>query len=143
MVSFLLPFILGFNLIEHAVTKASKVFSSMAVFDILRNLLHHSSRNLATCIRAKVSLDRIGSFLRDTELLDAHVDTLVDKKRAGAPNGLEHDDHEGVIGFHNATFTWSKEMDGGTQTPSSRLFRLRTEHLVFKRGVVNLIVGPT
>lgn len=113
----------------------------MAVFDIIRNLLHRTSWMFTTCVKAKVSLDRIGNFLRETELLDTYADELDNK--LVVTDVLQSDAHDGVIGFNNATFTWSKEIDDGTQTPSSRMFKLRTEHLEFKRGVVNLIIGPT
>lgn len=47
------------------------------------------------------------------------------------------------IGFRNATFSWSNDTDG-TLTPSRRNFRLRIEdELLFRRGEINLIIGPT
>lgn len=46
------------------------------------------------------------------------------------------------IGFRDATFAWSN--DDGALSPSRRNFRLRIEQeLVFKRGGINLIIGPT
>ncbi|KAF5327417.1 hypothetical protein D9619_004696 [Psilocybe cf. subviscida] len=129
-----------YTLIMKESLNASKVFSSIGVFDIIRNLLHRSSWMVSASIRAKVSLDRIGDFLQETELLDAYADEL---DKPAIADVLQNDAHDGVIGFHNATFTWSKEIDDGTQTPSSRLFKLRTEHLEFKQRVVNLIIGPT
>ncbi len=50
-----------------------------------------------------------------------------------------------VIGIRAATFTWSSDHDG-TVTPGSnrRNFSLRIDNEVtFKRGSINLIVGPT
>lgn len=49
---------------------------------------------------------------------------------------------DSVIGFHNASFTWSAN-SGATATPSSRVFRLRAVDIKFKTGVLNLVVGPT
>jgi ABC-type multidrug transport system fused ATPase/permease subunit len=52
----------------------------------------------------------------------------------------------GVVGFKDATFTWSGDAnaDDGTQTPSRRNFVLHVDgELFFKRGMTNLIVGPT
>lgn len=86
----------------------------------------------------KVSLDRIGNFLRETELLDNFEDEKAQLVVA------ETDRNDELIGFKNAVFSWSKEEENGTQTPSSRSFRLRIEgELLFKRGCINLIVGPT
>jgi hypothetical protein len=84
-------------------------------------------------------LDRVGNFLRETELLDEFADDIESNThlvQASAP--------EGVIGFRNAAFTWSKEDEDGTQTPSSRLFKLKIEgDLTFQPNTINLIVGPT
>lgn len=47
------------------------------------------------------------------------------------------------IGFRDAAFVWSSDTDGFL-TPSKRKFALRIEgDLVFKRGHMNLIIGPT
>jgi energy-coupling factor transporter ATP-binding protein EcfA2 len=45
----------------------------------------------------------------------------------------------------DSTFTWSgREIADGTQTPSARDFMLKIDgKLTFKRGAVNMIVGPT
>ena len=49
-----------------------------------------------------------------------------------------------VIGFQNASFTWSNEDADATLTPSQRRFTLRVHgELYFKRGHFNLIIGPT
>lgn len=50
-----------------------------------------------------------------------------------------------VIGFREASFTWSATNDGSvTPGPSRRNFTFRVEdELIFKRGHINLIVGPT
>ena len=55
----------------------------------------------------------------------------------------EDDDRKDKIGFKNATFAWSDDT-GGSLTPSKRNFLLKIEgEVLFKKGVVNLIVGPT
>ena len=49
-----------------------------------------------------------------------------------------------TIGFQNASFTWSNDEPDGTLTPSRRRFTLRVRgELLFKRGCINLIIGPT
>lgn len=43
-----------------------------------------------------------------------------------------------------AHFTWMTEFVGGTETPSTKSFRLRIEDkLTFVRGGFNVIIGPT
>ncbi|KAI9444470.1 hypothetical protein H4582DRAFT_2052775 [Lactarius indigo] len=93
----------------------SAVFSSMAVFDLIRDQLHTVCWTIPTVIQARVSIDRVNDFLRDD-----------------------------VIGFQNASFTWSNDHADGTTTPSRRRFTLRVQgELLFKRGCFNLIIGPT
>ena len=87
----------------------------------------------------KVSLERIGEFLNKTELLD-HFE----EKTEPGGTATVADDHEEEIGFNNATFAWSNDVEDGTQTPSARTFRLRIDgKLTFKKDCINLIVGPT
>ena len=57
--------------------------------------------------------------------------------------GASHFDQD-VVGFQNASFTWSNDDAKGTLMPSRRLFTLRVHgELLFKRGCFNLIIGPT
>ena len=50
---------------------------------------------------------------------------------------------EGQIGFNNASFVWSNNVDGSL-TPSKRNFTLvLQDEVVFERGGINLVVGPT
>lgn len=88
----------------------------------------------------KVSLDRVSDFLRKTELLDAYNEP--------EPNTLTPADEpaydKSVIGFNNATFSWTLDAQDGTATPSRRAYRLRIDNeLIFKRDEINLIIGPT
>ncbi|KIY64092.1 P-loop containing nucleoside triphosphate hydrolase protein [Cylindrobasidium torrendii FP15055 ss-10] len=115
---------------------ASKVFSSITVFDIFARLLNDLAHELTEILNAKVSLDRVSDFLQTTELLD----TYTDENAVDVPENARD-----RIAFHNARFTWSKGKgsENGTTTPSSRPFELYVEDLTFRRGGVNLIIGPT
>ncbi len=89
----------------------------------------------------KVSLERVSQFLRETELLDTYSEETYTEVNTlpSLPSGEDK-----TIGFHDATFAWSKEAEDGTKTPSSRSFRLKVPGRVeFKPGMLNLIVGPT
>lgn len=44
---------------------ASKVFSSMAVFDLLRDQLHMAFYSISLVVTGRVSLNRIDDFLRN------------------------------------------------------------------------------
>ncbi|KAI0309546.1 ABC transporter type 1, transmembrane domain-containing protein, partial [Amylostereum chailletii] len=89
---------------------------------------------------AKVSLDCLTNFLHETELLDEymvadHKDSIL--SIASSPDG-------DIIGFKDASFTWSFRSNPEEHTPSSKPFILCIEgELLFKRGSINLILGPT
>ncbi|KAF7353370.1 ATP-binding cassette transporter [Mycena sanguinolenta] len=143
--------------------RPSIVFSTMPVFDMLRNQLHMANYRIIQFIDAKVSLDRINNFLHNTELLDQFAD---DEAAATAADFLVAEDivetetpvsESEEIGFRDATFTWSNDSDGYATpaTPTSSTFSMRNgtrEHrfrlkiedeLLFKKGKFNLVLGPT
>ncbi|KAJ7785936.1 hypothetical protein B0H16DRAFT_1681200 [Mycena metata] len=120
---------------------ASKVFSSMSMFDMLRNRQHFVFWALSQTITGKVSLDRVNEFLHKTELLDSFVEKDADTPELFVPADVEANEK---IGFRDATFAWSSEKTDGTLTPSKRRFMLKIEgEMLFKHGCINLVVGPT
>ncbi|KAF7306582.1 ATP-binding cassette transporter [Mycena indigotica] len=120
---------------------ASKVFSSLSVFDMLRNQLHFIFWALSQAVTGKVSLDRVDEFLRRTELLDRYTEPDPAAAELFVPADVEDSQK---IGFRDATFAWTSEKIDGTLTPSRRRFLLRIDgELLFKPGCINLVVGPT
>jgi ABC-type multidrug transport system fused ATPase/permease subunit len=102
-------------------------------------------------IQAKVSLDRLADFLHNTELLDTFAAEEAAVPQIDASASYAHE-----IGVSRASFTWSAEASSATSTPTTPStpggartggkgrFRLRIEDdLIFKKGEINLIVGPT
>jgi hypothetical protein len=82
----------------------------------------------------------VGKFLRETELLDNYSEETCTEINTN----FTPESYESSIGFNNAVFAWSKDADDGTQTPSSRSYRLKVPGRVeFKPNALNLIVGPT
>ncbi|KAH7319538.1 P-loop containing nucleoside triphosphate hydrolase protein [Rhizoctonia solani] len=116
---------------------ASMVFSSIGVFELLRNQLHYVFAELAIQVQAKVSLDRVNDFMKNTELLDVY-------SKIDTPPFIEPEaPYPSAIGFRNATFTWARRAVS-TPTPSTRNFKLVIDQeLLFHRGKINMIVGPT
>ncbi|KAJ7164189.1 hypothetical protein C8R46DRAFT_901348, partial [Mycena filopes] len=126
---------------------ASRVFSSMAIFDLLSGQLWLAFYSMRFIVKAKVSLGRLDEFLNGTELLDSFQ-----TQKAEAEVEEEEDDR---VGFRDAAFSWANDDDenanananaDGTLTPSSHghRFILRIEgELLFKLGGFNLVVGPT
>ncbi|KAI9059152.1 multidrug resistance-associated ABC transporter [Trametes sanguinea] len=97
---------------------ASKLFSSNAAFMLIQQQMHMIFYYIPTLIQARVSLDRINDFLHEPE----------------------------IIGIRKTSFTWSN--DAGTPASagqeSSRNFVLRIDdEVLFRRGRINLVVGPT
>ncbi|KAJ6604251.1 hypothetical protein DFH09DRAFT_1300496 [Mycena vulgaris] len=119
---------------------ASKVFSSLGVFDLLRGQLQFIFWSLSQAVTGKVSLDRVNEFLNKTELLDS----FTEKDPATVDLFVPADAQAKGIGFCDATFAWSSEKIDGTLTPSRRKFMLKIQgELLFQPGCVNLVVGPT
>ncbi|KAJ7367289.1 hypothetical protein DFH08DRAFT_929873 [Mycena albidolilacea] len=107
---------------------------------------------LNNAMSGKVSLDRVDNFLKkvgsefadegpfsrsmQTELLDAFDEKETPALFAADPCSDEQ------IGFRNAAFSWSKESDGSLTR--SRRFQLKIDdEVIFQRGRINLVVGPT
>ncbi|KAJ3554167.1 hypothetical protein NP233_g12480 [Leucocoprinus birnbaumii] len=112
---------------------ASSVFSSMAVFVLLRRSLNSSFQGLSLLVEGKVSLDRLTDFIQNTELLDfvkATSETTLEVENRHPPD---------AIGFCDATFVWSQD-----RVSDAQAFVLRVDgELQFKQGCINLIIGPT
>ncbi|KZV91533.1 P-loop containing nucleoside triphosphate hydrolase protein [Exidia glandulosa HHB12029] len=144
-----------YTLILGGELSASRVFSSMVVFEMLRDQFRVAGFMVPAVIQAKVSLDRLSDFLYNTELLDRYADV--------------QDEHEVLhttaadltaIGFQDASFRWTASSSppaSGSSTPGStftvstsasssgrRDFILRIpKSLQFVPGALNLVVGPT
>ncbi|KAH7905737.1 P-loop containing nucleoside triphosphate hydrolase protein, partial [Hygrophoropsis aurantiaca] len=128
----------AYTLIMGQSLSAAKVFSSISIFDILREQLFQVFVLIPRVVQAKVSLDRLNNFLLETELLDEFSQTEQEEHLF-----TQREDLADVIGFRNAVFSWSDDTDGAL-TPSKRRFTLHIgEELFFERGHINLIVGPT
>lgn len=93
--------------------------------------------------KGKVSIDRLDSFLKDTQLLDKFEPDTISQSLEHGRRLLDAD----MIGFRNASFTWaslgtSRALDD--DSVSSQKFTLKVPgELSFARGKLNLIVGPT
>ncbi|KAF9555324.1 multidrug resistance-associated ABC transporter [Agrocybe pediades] len=134
-----------YTLVMKETLTASKIFSSMTVFNLLREQFFRILRESLDVIQGKVSLERIEDFLNNTELLDAYLEKP-SRDTSSAPAGEATTTPSSTeIGFRNATFTWSLGTESnGTITPSRREFKLRIEDkLIFKKHGINLIIGPT
>ncbi|KZO90158.1 P-loop containing nucleoside triphosphate hydrolase protein [Calocera viscosa TUFC12733] len=116
---------------------ASKVFSSLPVFDQLSDCMYFGIAKVSTTIRGKVSLDRVTTFLYKSLLLDRYKSPspIASTVMAAPPS-------ENSIGFHEASFSWRDPQEDSV-FPSQRTFRLRLDNLLFETGAINLIVGPT
>ncbi|KAF7377873.1 ATP-binding cassette transporter [Mycena sanguinolenta] len=111
---------------------AAKVFSSMAVFDVLRAQLWFTFHTISMIVKSRVSLDRLNDFLHNTELLDSFG--------WSNPEGPTSE----LVGFRDAMFTWSNDnRPDGALTPSSRGFTLKIKGELFFKPGLSIVVGPT
>ncbi|KAJ2926393.1 hypothetical protein H1R20_g10701, partial [Candolleomyces eurysporus] len=119
---------------------ASKIFSSMIVFDTLRSAMQRANYYLAALVRGKVSLDRFDEFFKETTTLPS---TTNPNSSVREPSPSDN----GKVFFRDASFSWTSEVSpevGGSTTPSSCPFKLTVPgELQFMEGKINLIIGPT
>ncbi|KAF9294921.1 hypothetical protein BGZ88_003089 [Linnemannia elongata] len=109
------------KLFGHEIT-ASKIFTTLALFNIMRQALNSLPWNIKSTMQAIVSLNRINKFLSDEEVvLDTTVTKLDPKARLSTATLSSHtpaaglsgsEPHHPTIGFVNASFIWpNKEHD--------------------------------
>ncbi|GJE87804.1 multidrug resistance-associated ABC transporter [Phanerochaete sordida] len=129
----------SYTLVAKGELTASKVFSAIEVFLTLQDHLRGWTASVPSCIQAKVSLDRITDFLRKTELLDSFVELDLVQQQ-GSASALSD---PSIIGIRDASFTWNTAAPAGPFV-SQQTFKLCIGgELVFQRGRINLVVGPT
>ncbi|TCD61149.1 hypothetical protein EIP91_008843 [Steccherinum ochraceum] len=131
-----------YTIVMKGTLTASKVFASMAIFQLVQELFSFAFRQIPLLLQAKVSLDRMSEFLNDTELLDEFAP---DSSLPSAEIITAQEVEEDAVGIRAASFTWSADSIGTTSPGSARRnFTLRIEdELFFKRGAINLIIGQT
>ncbi|RPD55442.1 P-loop containing nucleoside triphosphate hydrolase protein [Lentinus tigrinus ALCF2SS1-7] len=125
---------------------ASKVFSAIAVFDMLRINIQATFWIISSLVQSNVSLERISDFLYNTELIDEFAGSEKPEAAEIFDTPIP-DEHQDTIGIRHASFTWAADSASVAITPGGtrrRTFALNIEDEVFfQRGKINLIVGPT
>ncbi|KAI0767285.1 P-loop containing nucleoside triphosphate hydrolase protein [Fomes fomentarius] len=150
----------AYTIFQKGELTASRLFSSFTAFLMIQQQLHMIFYAIPVCTQAKVSLDRINEFLHKTELLDEFEEKKSGTESTQAFAHRAHD--ENLLGIGRTTFTWANEQSraptpatvetpgtnasGSGSCPGSRQrrFVLNVEdEVVFRRGRINLVVGPT
>ncbi|KFH73818.1 hypothetical protein MVEG_01032 [Podila verticillata NRRL 6337] len=99
------------KLFGHTIS-ASKIFTTLALFNIMRQALNYLPWTIKSTMQAVVSLNRINKFLKEEELVKDTVVTKID--------GKAHASHP-IIGFQDATFVWpNKENDKSAAKPAEK-----------------------
>ncbi|GAA5982978.1 hypothetical protein JCM11641_006904 [Rhodosporidiobolus odoratus] len=105
----------AFVFLQKETLEASTAFTAMSLFGLLREAVISATYLLSAFMRARVSLDRISTFLTKTEELDPHSRTFVSPSSSG-PSNSPHSpsSNESAITIApNSTFRFSR------RTPSS------------------------
>jgi ABC-type multidrug transport system fused ATPase/permease subunit len=113
---------------------AASVFSSLSVFELIREQMFMVTWLANTSITAAVSIRRLNEYLNKTELLD-RFDQDREAKDVPGPNAPTD-----RVSVKDASFTWNKpdpEARGG------RNFRLKVDNLQFEQGKLNIVAGAT
>ncbi|EJF61844.1 P-loop containing nucleoside triphosphate hydrolase protein [Dichomitus squalens LYAD-421 SS1] len=135
----------AYTTFQHGVLTAPRLFSSYTAFMTIQQQLHLIFFAIPVVTQAKVSLDRLNAFLHDTELLDQYEEI---KHGTVHREQIRHLREPDIIGIKQTAFKWASDRKAQTTvTPSGtrqREFVLNIdEELLFKRGQINLVVGPT
>ncbi|KAI7822518.1 P-loop containing nucleoside triphosphate hydrolase protein [Gamsiella multidivaricata] len=110
----------------HEIT-ASKMFTTLALFNIMRQSLNTLPWQIKNTMQAAVSLKRINKFLLEEELIK---DTAVTKVNAKAGTNIS----QPIIGFVNASYAWPNK---------EQRFKLKNLNVDFPVGKFSVIIGPT
>ncbi|KAK7038833.1 hypothetical protein VNI00_010463 [Paramarasmius palmivorus] len=137
---------------ELALVKKSKIID--VFFNIVRRYIQMAFVYAVQVVGVKVAFDRVNEFLHEARaihLLPSHIlnhlqsellDEFVDRYPHTELSTVRLQDK---VGFNNASFTWTTHHDSNAAYPSrDRQFMLKIPgELLFKRGAVNLVHGPT
>lgn len=104
-------------------------FTALALFNTLRTPLENLPDMIIHVLQAKVSIDRVESFLGEEET--AKYSLL---KQPSSPD-------DPVIGFKNATFTWAGQSE--MEAANGNVFQLENLNIDFPVGKLSLICAPT
>ncbi|KAH9929015.1 P-loop containing nucleoside triphosphate hydrolase protein [Epithele typhae] len=138
----------SYTILQKGELTPSRLFPALSAFLMIQSM-QFVFNTIPAVLRGKVSIDRINDFLHTAELLDEFEHPQVQSEDAFTASDTTID-----IGIEHTVFTWSSSTPAsGAQTPvdptssttlDARHFALRIdEPLCFKRGAMNLIVGPT
>ncbi|KAK7204872.1 putative ABC bile acid transporter [Myxozyma melibiosi] len=110
---------------KHELT-ASVAFSSLSLFNLMKDPMDRLSEMITNVIEAKTSVERVQNFLNEEET-----------QKYVQLRGLHRSDpSDPTIGFKNASFAWG---ESDTQYD----FRLQNLNVVFEPEKLSVIVGPT
>ncbi|KAI1300681.1 hypothetical protein EDD11_006060 [Mortierella claussenii] len=91
---------------------ASKMFTTLALFNIMRQSLNMLPWQIKSTMQAAVSLKRINRFLLEEELIK---NTTVTKLNTKTRSNVSHP----TIGFVNASYTWPNKENGKEETAAA------------------------
>lgn len=112
-----------YTIIEGKALTTPIAFTSLSLFNLLRNPLDQFADMLSFVVQSKVSLDRVEEFLNEPET--TKYEQLVSVRDENSPE----------IGFQNASFSWTYG--------ESNDFKLRDINISFVKNKLNVIIGQT
>ncbi|RYP74275.1 hypothetical protein DL771_003096 [Monosporascus sp. 5C6A] len=122
---------LVYTKIEQKPLYPSIAFTAISLFLLLRVPLDQIGDMIAHVQEAKVSVDRVESFLSEDE---------TEKYEQLGTDNVDEDGNR-VIGFRDATFIWGAR--NAAAEDGTMAFRLLDLNVDFKIGKLNIICGPT
>ncbi|ORZ16766.1 P-loop containing nucleoside triphosphate hydrolase protein, partial [Lobosporangium transversale] len=122
---------------------ASAMFTTLALFNIMRTSLNTLPWTIKSMMQALVSLDRINKFLSEEELVRDITVTKLGPKAHITPS-------HPTIGFVNASYIWPSKENAQIENKKfekknwfQKRFKLKNLSVAFPVGQLSLVVGPT
>lgn len=118
-----------YTIIQGHVLTAPVAFTSLALFNLMRNPMGELANMLNSLLQGKVAIDRVEEFLKESET-SKYTQLENSTRQLNSP----------IIGFENATFSW---VSSDASANHSNDFKLRDLNVDFKVGKLNIVIGPT
>ncbi|KAF9428730.1 hypothetical protein BGZ94_001265, partial [Podila epigama] len=96
----------------HDIT-ASKLFTTLALFNIMRQSLNTLPWQIKNTMQAAVSLQRINKFLLEEDLVKDTIVTKIDSKARALPSP------QPTIGFINASYSWPNRENASVEVTTN------------------------
>jgi ABC-type multidrug transport system fused ATPase/permease subunit len=120
---------------------AATAFTAVNLLRVVSDLMSYLPSEVMNILKAKVSADRIGEFLKERDI-DRFAEDLPKPESEGDSETTSVDESNQWIGFRNAHFRYYGT-ETSTEESSANSFTLRNLSIDFPVGGLSVVAGPT